>query len=253
MGDSSASMAASSSSSSPQTIYRASPSSPSGSLLRGVPDDLQQQIIDLRCQVESNTGDIASNKRMIKKTRLEGEIANMIGKFRILGYKWKVTDFKVRTPTNPSAPSSEGVLPPTTVRRKFIKMMMRVVFDNQGLIAEDQNVDILVDDCYPAMGAWFDDGPLEVVWSDTVLWHAVKEKLVGRPLNIKIRVLLPRILHCIYDDVLRYRRTLLDANGTQTLYIDIKRQEPYIILMEKKMVDGVKRRVTVQVKWLDPR
>jgi hypothetical protein len=119
------------------------------------PADLQRQITDLRRKVNANTGDIASNKRAIQKHRLETELGTMIGKFRVLGYKWKVTDFKSRTPTNPATPttSDDPRPPPTTARRKFIKMMIQVVFVNQGLIAESQNTDSLISDCYPAMGA----------------------------------------------------------------------------------------------------
>jgi hypothetical protein len=197
-----------------------SSSSPDPTIANNSSHDLQLQINDLRRQVDANVGGIASNKRAIQRHKLEAEIKGMEGKFRILGYKWKVTNFKSRDPVNPMTPGGTEV-PPTTARRKFIKMLVRVAFVNQGLIAESQNTDSLITDCYPAMGAWYDDRALEVVFGDNVLWHVVKEKLLGRPLNIKIRISLPHILHCLYDDILRHRRTLLDADGTRTLYIDL--------------------------------
>lgn len=195
-------------------------------------NEMQLEIADLRRRVDANATGIARNQRAIQKQKLDGEVAGMVGKFRILGYIWKLSDFKARAPANTAA-SGAIAPPPTTARRKFIKMLMRVAFVNQGLIDNSQNVDTLVSDCYPAMGAWYDDGALEVVFSDMVLWHAVKEKLSGRALLIKVRVALPRILHCMYDDALRYRRTLLDVVPTRTLYIDVRRQDPYVTLVEK--------------------
>jgi hypothetical protein len=132
-------------------------------------------------------------------------------------------------------------------------MLIRVAFVNQGLIAESQNIDKLISDCYPAMGAWFDDGALEVVFSNNVLWHAVKEKLAGRALKIKIRVSLPRILHSMYDDALKFRRTLLDANSEQTLYLELKRHEPYITLVKKWKENGRTHRENVRIMWTDER
>jgi hypothetical protein len=216
-------------------------------------NDLQSQITDLRRRVDTNVANIARNRCAMQKQKLEGELAGMVGKFRILGYGWKVSDFKARSQANSAAEAVVNT--PTTARRKFIKMLIRVAFVNQGLIADSQNTDLLVSDCYPAMGAWYDDGALEVVFSDLILWHSVKEQLAGCPLAVKVRVALPRILHCMYDDALRYRRVLLDAptNPNRTLYIDVRRQEPYITLVEKKKEDGRVKREVVEIIWLDDR
>jgi hypothetical protein len=136
-------------------------------------NDLQSQISDLHRRIDTNVANIARNRRAMQKQKLDGEVAGMVGKFRILGYAWKVTDFKARSQANSAAEAVAKT--PTTAKRKFIKMLMRVAFVNQGLIADSQNTDSLVSDCYPAMGAWYDDGALEVVFSNPVLWHAVKE------------------------------------------------------------------------------
>jgi hypothetical protein len=57
----------------------------------------------------------------------------------------------------------------------------------------------------------------------------------------------------MYDDALRYRRVLLDANPKKTFYIDVRRQEPYVTLVEKKKEDGRVKREAVEVRWLDER
>jgi hypothetical protein len=120
--------------------------------------------------------------------------------------------------------------PGNAARRKFIKNLLRVAFVNTELMTEKEaDYQNLISDCKPIV--WKDGKPLEVTFSDNVLWHAVKEKLSGRGINhpsIKIRIMLPKFLNAMYDDCLRYRRVLLDENSEQTLFIDSKPSEPNI-------------------------
>jgi hypothetical protein len=113
-------------------------------------NDLQSQITDLHRRVDTNVANIACNRRAMQKQKLDGEVAGMVGKFRIMGYAWKVTDFKARSQANSAAEAVAKT--PTTSRRKFIKMLMRVAFVNQGLIADSQNTDSLVQTATPPWG-----------------------------------------------------------------------------------------------------
>jgi hypothetical protein len=198
--------------------------------------ELQNQISQISGRVTQNSTFISDNSHMIRREQLERELACFEGKFRIQGYQWKLQDFTGRE---------------NAKRRSFVKNLMRITFENQGLITKEENIPALVADCKPAGGAWWDDGPLEVKFSNLILWHHVKEKLAGQPLTIKIRIVLPKILHHIHDDCLHHRKQFREENPTRTLYVDCKNTEPYVSLVEKVKNEGRVRRSRVAVEWSD--
>jgi hypothetical protein len=206
-------------------------------------EDLQRQIDDLKNEVAQNSSSIANNveeirqaKRLAQKERLDRELQQAEGKFRVLGYQYELKVFAGRE---------------NSQRRRFVKQMVRVVFVNQELMTEQEwDQPGLITDCKPA-GAWRDNGPLEVTFGDNILWHNIRDKLVGKNFNIKIRVALPLILHHMYDDALRYRAKLREEDPTRTLFVEAKHyQEPYVFLWEKKKKPGEKSdKIRVPVKW----
>jgi hypothetical protein len=206
--------------------------------INGELETLREEVRSNSEKISTNTSDIQANARNLLQEKLEREVAGLQGKFRISGFRWAVKNFG----------GSDN-----SVRRKFIKNLLRVAFINQDLMSEEEAYPpggLVISDCRPL--GWKDDCPLEVTFVDRGLWHAIKQKIQGKALLIKIRIMLPKILNAMYDDCLRYRRVLLDGLNTRTLYVDIKPSTPYITLMEKTKVGGKLDRVRVPVVWLDP-
>jgi hypothetical protein len=112
--------------------------------------------------------------------------------------------------------------------------MARIVFVNHDLMKEEQLTPSLITDCIPAFAAYRNNGLLEITFGDNVIYNEIKEKLMLGPLNIKVRIALPKILHHMYDDCLRYRRELLRApEEKRSIFVDFKTSPPYVSLVEK--------------------
>jgi hypothetical protein len=126
-------------------------------------DVLKRELEELKVTVTAHDLAISLNTHLIQQEKLERQLQSMDGKFRIVGYNWQLKIFQGKE---------------TATRRRFVKQMLRVVFVNQGLMGEAElDTDPgPVSDCKPAAG-WRDKAPLEVTFSDTLLYHAVKENL----------------------------------------------------------------------------
>jgi hypothetical protein len=201
--------------------------------------ELKERVDTNAASIKTNASSILSNSRNILREKLERELASCEGKFRISGYVWTLANFG-RTGNS--------------VRRKFIKTLVRVAFVNTQLLTEEEAEKLPIDDCRPIV--WKDDKPIEITFGDNTIFHYVKDKLSGKALahpTIKIRIMLPKIINGMYDDCLRFRRKLLDEGDNRTLYVDYKPFEPYIFLMEKRMDEDRQVRSRVQVEWLDER
>jgi hypothetical protein len=212
--------------------------------------DMEAKLDSLNAKVIQNSSDIAINLRLIRKEKLEREMEGLKGKFVVRGYEWTKGTFT----------GNEN-----SMRRKFIRQMARKVFVDSGLMTFEEWKGTEFPDCKPVFWdkyASFHDKlttPLIIQFADRSLWHGIKGSLSGkRDLAFPIREALPRILDKAYDDALKYRRVLLNAKDTKTLYIDLKPSAPYIQLMEKTLIVGPSGdnrtvRTAIPIKWSDPR
>ena len=214
--------------------------------LFGVRQLVNEQVTKLRHEadvladkVQDNSSRISSLDRKIEQEKLEGEIEEMKGEFRIVGYKWTLPDLG---------------RPGSSARRKFLGNLVRKVFTNQELIdAEVANTTPIVD-LRPQ--GWKDGNPLIIKFGDHMIYHGIKErlpKLARNPAMIKVRANKPIILENMHNELLKTRRSLLDADPSRTIFIEEKNFPPYLTLVEKKTRNGTLSRTPLSIEWSDER
>ena len=199
--------------------------------LRGATDKLSEMI-------EENTQRIDKVDKKIEKEKLDREIENMRGEFRVSGYEWTLRDLG---------------RPGTAARRRFVSNLVRVAFVNHELLDQDIADNTPIVDLRPV--GWKDKNPLIIKFGDIMVAHGIKERLpkIGAGSTVKIREMRPIILDHMYNDLLRTRRELLNDNPNRTLFIEEKPFPPYLSLMEKTTTDGATTRSPVAFQWSDER
>ena len=181
---------------------------------------IQDQCRDISTKVDDHENRLEELDRKIEKEKFDRELEGMKGEFRIIGYVWKLADLG---------------RPGTAARRRFLSNLIRVVFINQQLIDPEQEATPIAD--LRPIG-WFESNPLAIKFGDLMVAHGIKERLhkIGaNPSSIKVRVMRPIIIDSMYNDLLRIRRSLLDADSNRTIYVEEKSFPPFLSLIEKKV------------------
>ena len=162
-----------------------------------------QQCGDFSDRLDGHDNKLATLDWKIEKEKFDREYEDMKGEFRIIGYAWKLSDLG---------------RPGTATRRRFLSNLIRKAFVNQELVDQEIADVTPVADLRPI--GWIDNNPLAIKFSDIMVAHGIKERLhkIGNAASaIKVRAMRPIILDNMYNDLLRIRRSLLDAGGNRTI------------------------------------
>ena len=191
-------------------------------------------------KVEDNSTRITSLDRKLEKEKLERELEGMKGEFRIIGYRWSLAELG---------------RPGSAARRRFVSNLIRKAFINLGLIDEEIADSTPIDDLRPL--GWKDGNPLVIKFGDQTVFHGIKERLPKvkhtTPSTLKIRENRPIILENMHNDLLRFRRSLLNDNNARTIYVEEKNYPPYLSLTKKVITNGAPSRSSIDVEWSDAR